>query len=67
MSFGLFRREGVNRDRTARTFRVLRVNGENVGAAGLKAADVEVGVRALHLGHDCQRVTVFRLEDERLR
>ena len=47
-------------------FRVLRINGENVGAASLKASDVEVGDVALNLGHDGQRVTVFGLQDEGL-
>ena len=59
MSLGIFRRESVDGDGAARALRVLGVDGEHVRASGLKAADVEVGVRALNLGHDVEGVTVL--------
>ena len=67
MSFSLFSRKSVDGDRAALAFRVLGEDCKHVWAAGLEAGDVEVGMRALNLGHDRQRVAVLGLEDKGLR
>jgi hypothetical protein len=67
MPLGFFGSKGVDGDRAAGAFRVLRVDREDVRASGLKSGDVEVRVRALYLRHNGQRVTIFGLEDKGLR
>ena len=45
----------------------MRVDGEDVSAAGSESGDVEMWLGVLDFGHDGEIVIVLRLKHERLR